>query len=325
MQNKPKYLYLQILKFKKLEKRYNSASAHIKNIFEQRVQKVAVDAGFSCPNRDGKKGRGGCTYCNNDTFKPFYTSSQKSVTEQINEGISFFAKKYKAIKFLAYFQAFTNTYAPLSELKKLYAEALKHPQVVGLVISTRPDCVDAEKLDYLQKLSEKYYIVIEYGLESTNDDSLLKINRLHTFEEAKNAIMMTAERKITTGAHLIIGLPGETKTDILEHAKKISDLPITMLKLHQLQIIKGTKMARQYSENPENFDLFTSERYIDLMVDFLELLNPKIMIERFTSESPKDMLIAPNWGGLKNFEIVHKIEKKLVERNTWQGKKLINN
>ncbi len=303
-----------------MEKRYNSASAHIKSIFAQRVQKVAVDAGFSCPNRDGKKGRGGCTYCNNDTFKPFYTSAKKSVTEQINEGITFFAKKYKVIKFLAYFQAFTNTYASLSELKKLYEEALSHPQVVGLVISTRPDCVDAEKLDYLQKLAEKYYIVIEYGVESTNDTTLQKINRLDTFEQAKEAIIMTAKRKITTGAHLIIGLPGETKMDILEHAKRISNLPIEMLKLHQLQIIKGTKMARQYAENPESFDLFTSEKYIDLMVDFLELLNPQIMIERFTSESPKDMLIAPNWGGLKNFEVVHKIEKRLKERNTWQGK-----
>ncbi len=304
-----------------MKKRYNSASAYIKNKFAQRVQKVAVDAGFSCPNRDGYKGRGGCTYCNNDTFKPFYTSSQKSITEQVNEGITFFSKKYKAIKFLAYFQAFSNTYAPLSHLKKMYSEALSHPQVIGLVVSTRPDCIDEEKLDYLQKLAEKYYIVIEYGIESTNNKTLNNINRLHTFEEAKKIINLTAKRNITTGAHFIIGLPNETKIDILNHAKEISKLPINLLKLHQLQIIKGTKMSQEYSENPEDFNLFGSEEYIDLMVDFLELLNPKIMIERFTSESPKNMLIAPNWGGIKNYEIVHKIEKKLKERNTFQGVK----
>ena len=300
--------------------RYNSATKHLKKIFPQRVQKVAVDAGFSCPNRDGTKGYGGCTYCNNDTFKPFYCSPQKTVSQQIEQGIAFFSKKYKAIKFLAYFQAFTNTYAPLNKLKQIYAEALQHPQVIGLVISTRPDCIDEAKLDFLQELSEKYYIAIEYGIESTNNDTLKKINRLHTFEDAQKAIKMTAERKITTGAHLIIGLPEENKLQILKHAKKISKLPINILKLHQLQIIKGTKMAKDYNDYPCNYYLYEVEEYVELMVDFLELLNPKIMLERFTSEAPKDLLIAPKWRGLKNFEIIHKIEKKLIERNTWQGK-----
>lgn len=292
----------------------------MKKIFDERVQKVSVDADFTCPNRDGTKARGGCTYCNNNTFKPFYTSLQKPVNEQIEEGIAFFGKKYKAIKFLAYFQAFTNTYAPLEVLKKKYLEALSNPKVVGLVISTRPDCVDAEKLDFLQTISKDYYVSVEYGVESTLDKTLELINRKHTYNEAVKAIKMTSNRNIHTGVHLIIGLPNETRSDILAHAKKISGLPINSLKMHQLQIIKGTQMAKGYAKNPEKYNLFSAEEYVELMVDFLERLNPEIVVERFTSESPKNMLIAPNWGGLKNFEVVHKIEKRLKERNTWQGK-----
>ena len=304
--------------------RYNSASKYLKSLFAERVQKIAVDAGFTCPNRDGTKGYGGCTYCNNNTFTPFYCSPDKTIEDQIEQGISFFSKKYKAIKFLAYFQAFTNTYAPLSELKQLYNRALQHPQIIGAVISTRPDCIDAEKLDFFAKLNKKYRIVIEYGIESTRNETLKKINRLHTYEDAVKTIEMTAKRNITVGAHLIIGLPDENKQDILTHAKKLSELPINMLKLHQLQIIKNTKMAKQYIANPKNFNLFEVDEYIDLMVDFLQVLNPEIMLERFSSESPKELLIAPKWGGLKNFEIVHKIEKRLAERNTWQGKEYIS-
>ena len=300
--------------------RYNSASKYLKNLFSERVQKIAVDAGFTCPNRDGKKGRGGCTYCNNNTFTPFYCSPEKTIETQIEQGIAFFSKKYKKIKFLVYFQAYTNTYAEISELKKIYTKALQHPQVIGAVIATRPDCIDEEKLDFFAELNKKYRIVIEYGVESTNNTTLEKINRQHTFEDAVKSIKMTAERNITVGAHLIIGLPNENKENILSHAKKISELPINMLKLHQLQIIRHTKMAKQYIANPENFNLFGVNEYIELMVDFLEVLNPKIMLERFTSESPKELLIAPKWSGLKNFEIVHKIEKRLEERNTWQGK-----
>jgi len=301
-------------------KRYNSANVYFKKIFNQRVQKIAIDAGFTCPNRDKTKSVGGCTYCNNITFKPFYCNPEKSINQQINEGISFFSKKYASIKFIAYFQAYTNTYASLDILKKLYNEALSNPDIVGLVISTRPDCVDYEKLEFIAELSKTKYVSIEYGIESTNDETLKKINRASTFDDAKQAIEMTANKGINVGAHLILGLPEETEEMILEHAIKISELKINTLKMHQLQIIKNTKMAYEYEKKVFDFKLFNIDEYVNLVVAFVERLNPNIMIERFSSESPLDLLIAPNWGGLKNYEIVHKIEKRLEKLNTWQGK-----
>jgi len=302
------------------DKRYNSISNFYAQKFNQRVQKIAVDAGFTCPNRDGTKSVGGCIYCDNKTFKPFYSSPQKSIKQQLEEGIAFFSKKYKTIKYLAYFQAYTNTYAPIEILKKLYLEALSADGIIGLVISTRPDCIDAEKLDFIEQLSKKYFISMEYGVESTHNKTLENINRAHTFEEAKWAIIETSKRNIHTGAHFILGLPNENEEDILQHAEIISQLPIDSIKLHQLQIIKNTKLAAEYLKNPENFKLFSIDEYVDLVVKFVERLNPDIMIERFSSESPLDLLIAPLWGGLKNFEIVHKIEKRLNDLDTRQGK-----
>ncbi len=302
------------------DKSYNDFSAYFKKQFKQRVQKIAVDAGFTCPNRDGKKGRGGCTYCNNDTFNPFYCSPKKTITQQLNEGIAFFAEKYKTQQYLAYFQAYSNTYADVKTLKKYYNEALSVKGVIGLVIATRPDCVDEEILDYLQKLAEKYYIVLEYGIETCSNDTLKNINRGHTFEDSIKALEISKNRGIHTGVHYIIGLPGDSRKDNLEHAKLLSDLPFETLKLHQLQIIKGTRMAKQYAENSEIFNLFSADEYINFAVQFAERLNPKIIIERFISESPSDMLIAPKWGGFKNFEITAKILKKFKEKNTWQGK-----
>ena len=306
------------------EKRYNAASGYYKKLFGERVQKISIDAGFTCPNRDGTKGRGGCTYCNNETFKPFYCSPSKTITQQLNEGIDFFAKKYKSQKYLAYFQAYTNTYASLDVLKKYYTEALSVDNVIGLVISTRPDCVDAEILDYLYELSKKYYIQIEFGVESTKNETLKLINRGHTYAETVKAVQMTADRGITTGLHLILGLPGEKKQDFINHAKELSKLPFTLLKLHQLQIIKHTAMARDYAQNPSKYKIFELDEYLNLVVEFLEYLRPDILVERFTSEAPADKLIAPKWGMIKNYEITHKVEKLLEKYDTFQGKKYKN-
>ncbi len=301
------------------DKRYNDFSTYFRNKFSERVQKVSIDAGFTCPNRDGTRGRGGCTYCNNKTFSPTYCDLEKSVSAQVEEGIQFFAKKYSSMKFLAYFQAYTSTYAPLEELKLLYEEALQHPKIVGLVISTRPDAVDASLLDYLAELSRRMYIMVEFGLESHLDKTLETINRGHSFAESIWALEQTARRGINNCAHLILGLPGENRNDWLEQARVISQLPVDNLKLHQLQIHRKTLLERQYQSNPEKFFMFTVEEYVELVVDYLELLNPKIVLERFVSQAPDEMLIAPKWG-LKNFEFVAKVEKRLAERDTWQGR-----
>lgn len=301
------------------ERRYNDFPTYFRNLYSERVQKVSVDAGFTCPNRDGSKGLGGCTYCNNKTFKPTYCNLENSVTSQLQQGIDFFARKYHSMKFLAYFQAYTNTYAPLSDLKLLYEEALQHPKVVGLVISTRPDSVDEVLLDYLAELSRKVYVMIEFGLESHLDRTLGSINRGHSFAESVWALEESAKRGINNCAHMILGLPGESRKELLEQARVISRLPVKNLKLHQLQIHKGTVMAKQYLDNPELFRLYSAEEYIELVVDYLELLNPAIIVERFISQAPSDLLIAPKWG-LKNFEFVAKVEKRLAERDTWQGR-----
>jgi radical SAM protein, TIGR01212 family len=300
-------------------KRYNDFSGHFRKIFNGRVQKISIDAGFTCPNRDGTKGVGGCTYCNNKTFSPGYCDLEKSVSTQLEEGISFFSRKYNSMKYLAYFQSYSNTYAPLENLKSLYDEALSHPEIVGLVIATRPDCVDAEILDYLQHLSEKYYVMVEFGIESHLDSTLKKLNRGHSFAESEWALTETGKRKIHNCAHLILGLPGESESDWLDQARVISELPVENLKLHQLQIHKGTRMNREYEQNPELFHMFAVEEYLDLCVKYLEILNPEIIVERFVSESPDRLLVAPRWG-LKNFEFTAKLEKLLEERNTWQGR-----
>ena len=301
-------------------KRYLNYASFIKLRFGQRVQKISLDIGFSCPNRDGSKGYGGCTYCNNNTFNPDYCGPEKSIKEQLESGISFFSKKYKDQKYLAYFQAYTNTYADINSLKELYEEALSVPNIIGLVIGTRPDCISEELIDYLSLLSEKYYISLEFGVESTLNKTLLKVNRCHTFEDTIQAYEICKNRGIDLGAHLIIGLPGESRQELLEHAKRISELPIQTLKLHHLQIVKNSIMGVQFKRNSEDFDLFTAEAYIDLISEFITYLRPDIVIERFISEAPLDLLIAPKWNGLKNFEIVAKIDKNLAKEDLWQGK-----
>lgn len=301
-------------------KRYNDYGSFIKLHFGERVQKISLDIGFSCPNRDGSKGYGGCTYCNNNTFNPDYCEPQKSIKDQLEQGIEFFSKKGKNNKFLAYFQAYTNTYSDFVSLKAMYNEALKVPKVVGLVIGTRPDCISDEIINYLNQLSKKYFISLEFGVESTNENTLLNVNRCHTFEDTKATFEKCKNKSFHLGAHIILGLPGENKKDLLNHAVEVSKLPIDTLKIHHLQIVKNSVMAIQYKRNPENFNLFTSEKYIDFVAEFISYLNPNIVIERFVSEAPHDLLIAPKWGKLKNFEIVAKIDKKLKEKDTWQGK-----
>jgi uncharacterized protein len=301
-------------------KRYLDYSSFIKSTFGERVQKISLDIGFSCPNRDGSKGYGGCTYCNNETFNPDYCKPTKSIKEQLEQGIAFFGKKYKSQKYLAYFQAYTNTYADFESLKKMYEEALSVKGIIGLVIGTRPDCISDEIIDYLSFLSNKYFISLEFGVESTNERTLVSVNRCHTFEASKITFEKCKNKGFHLGAHIIIGLPGETKSELLNHALELSKLPIDTLKLHHLQIVKNSIMEVQYKRNPENFDLFTSETYIDFITDFIGKLRPNIIIERFISEAPQDLLVAPKWNNLKNFEIVAKIDKKLTEKNMWQGK-----
>ncbi len=293
--------------------------SYLKSVFNEQIQKISVNAGFTCPNRDGSIGMGGCTYCNNQTFNPDYCKPEKSITQQLDEGIAFFRKKYPNQRYLSYFQAYTNTYGEINSLKQKYEEALSHPLVAGLVIGTRPDCVNDELLDYFAALSMHSYIMIEYGVESTSDQTLALINRGHDYETSVRTITKTAQRGIATGAHLILGLPGEGRETILSHAKNISLLPLTTIKLHQLQLIRGTKMAQQFTEHPEWFHLYTADEYIELAIDFIELLNPGFVIERFVSQSPKELLIAPDWG-LKNYEFTAKIEKALHRRETFQGR-----
>ena len=301
---------------------YNSI---LKSQFSKRIQKISIDAGFTCPNRDGRVGGGGCTYCNNQTFIPEYCNPAKSITQQIEEGIAFFYHKYQAQLYFAYFQSYTNTYSDFEHLSSIYEEALSHPKVVGLVVATRPDCVDEQLLDYFQFLAKKYYIMIEYGVESTDNQTLEMINRGHDYLCAERAIKETAARGINVAAHLILGLPGESREKIISHAKKISDLPLTSLKLHQLQIIKDTKMHKQFIEEPQLFHLYSLDEYIDLCIDFLQFTSTKIAIERFISQSPKELLVAPNWGGIKNFEFNAKLLKRMQQRGAKQGEKIVIN
>ncbi len=300
-------------------KRYNDFGDFLKKIFPYKVQKISVNAGFSCPNRDGTKGRGGCTYCNNQTFSPDYCHTEKSVSEQLGEGIGFFSRKYADMKYLAYFQAYTNTYERFDKLIPKYEEALAYPNVAGLIIGTRPDCMPEDLLCYFAELAKRKFLMIEYGVESTSDRTLELINRGHTHAESEEAIRRTAEKGIYTGAHIILGLPGESREEILHHADVLSTLPLTTLKVHQLQLIRQTKMAHDFAKKPEDFHLYEVDEYIDLVIDFIEKLNPSIVVERFVSQSPKELLIAPDWG-LKNYEFTAKVHKRLAERETWQGR-----
>lgn len=302
-------------------RRFNNYTDYFRKTFGERIQKVTIDAGFTCPNRDGTKGVGGCTYCNNDGFNPSYCQPYKTITHQIDEGVEFHANRYRrASKFLAYFQAFSNTYAPLDVLKERYNEALSYPGVIGLVIGTRPDCVDSEKLDYFQQLAEKHYVIIEYGVESCYNRTLQQINRGHTFEEAVWALEETARRGIKTGAHFILGLPGESRDDMVAEIDIINKLPLNNIKFHQLQILRNTQMAKRYEQHPEEFEFFEMEEYIDFFITLLEKLHPDFVLERFASEVPPRYLAGPGWGLVRNFMLLQMLEKRLEQLNTWQGR-----
>lgn len=300
--------------------RYNDFSTFMSRHFPYKVQKLSVNAGFTCPNRDGVKGFGGCTYCNNQTFNPVYCRTEKTVRVQLEEGKQFFSRKYPQMKYLAYFQAYTNTYGELENLKRMYEEALEVDGVVGLVIGTRPDCMPNDLLDYLEGLAKNTFLMVEYGIESTDDATLMRINRGHDFACAREAVERTAVRGILTGGHVILGLPGEEREGLMKQAATLSQLPLTTLKMHQLQLIKGTRMAHEYEQDPTDFHLFTADEYIDLVIDYVEHIRPDMVLERFVSQSPKELLIAPDWG-LKNHEFTARVKKRMVERDAWQGKK----
>lgn len=321
-------------------KRYNSFVGYFKRRYGERLQKIVLDAGFTCPNRDGKVGRGGCTYCDNAAFHPAYSTAGKSLHQQMDEGIEFHKVRYRTTEhYLAYFQSFSNTYAPLSRLRELYEEALGHPDVVGIVIGTRPDCVDEEKLDYLADLSQGKVltgwsrsiasqvrtapiVIVEYGVESCYDRTLLRINRGHDFETARRAITMTAERGLDVGAHFILGLPGESVQMMLDSCALINSLPLRSVKFHQLQIVKGTRMEKEYAECPEDFVRFSLEEYLDFFVDMLERLRPDLFIERFVGEVPPRFVNETPWGLIRNVELLRLLEQRLATRATWQGRLL---
>ena len=289
---------------------YKDYSHWIREQFPFRVQKISVDAAFSCPNRDGRLSLGGCTFCDNKTFNPSYCDRGKSITQQLEEGKAFFAKKYPGMKYLAYFQAYSNTYAPLEELKRKYEEALAVDDVVGLVIGTRPDCVSDEALDYLQQLNQRTFLIVEYGIESANDNTLRRINRGHTFDCSRQAIIKAHQRGIITCGHIILGLPGEDEEEMLHQASTISQLPLDILKLHQLQIIKGTPLAKEYEAHP--FHVFSAEEYVNLVIRYVSQLRNDLVLERFVSQSPPNMVIAPKWG-LKNHEFTDLLNKRIRE------------
>lgn len=288
---------------------YNDFGSWIRKQFPDfRVQKISIDAGFSCPNRDGRISSGGCIYCDNRTFNPSYCDRKKSITEQLVEGKAFFARKYPDMKYLAYFQAYTNTYDTVEHLRRMYEEALTVEDVVGIVIGTRPDCMSDELLDYLVELNKRTFLLVEYGIESANDETLRRINRGHDFACCRDAVERTHARGILTGGHIIIGLPGEDAEESLRQAPIISSLPLDILKIHQMQIIRGTKLAEQYAQHP--FHVYTVEEYIDVIVRYIQLLRKDLVLERFVSQSPKELLVAPKWG-LKNYEFTNLLNNRL--------------
>lgn len=285
-----------------------------------RVQKVSVDAGFTCPNRDGSKGIGGCTFCNNAGFTPSYLREEREITRQIETGLDFFTRRYPGTKhFVAYFQAYSNTYAGVDQLRAVYQAALAHPKIDGLVIGTRPDCVPDDVLDYLAELSETKIVELELGIESCDDATLKRVNRGHDFAESDDAVHRAAARGLDVAAHIMFDLPGESRESMLAGAAKLSALPLSSLKFHQLQIIKGTQLANEWRRDPASLPLLSAEAYLELLVDFLERLSPTISIQRVGSEVPPSHKLAPEWN-LRLHELLPRLEALLLERNTWQGR-----
>ena len=315
-------------------KRYNTFVGYYRRQYGERLQKLVIDAGFTCPNRDGTVGRGGCSFCDNAAFHPSYSTSGKSIAEQIDEGIEFHQVRYRNTKhYLAYFQSYSNTYAPVSRLRELYLAALTHPKIVGIVIGTRPDCVDEEKLDFLAGLKageglgdwhrdgfEHPVVKVEYGIESCYDETLLRVGRGHDVAVAEKAVRMSAERGLEPGAHFILGLPGETREMLLGQCRFISSLPLHSVKFHQLQIVKGTRIEKEFAQVPQDFLRLSLPDYLDMVIDILERLRPDLYIERVAGEVPPRFVNETQWGLIRNFQILHLLDERLSERNTWQGR-----
>ena len=301
-------------------KPYLDFSEYLLKTFRQKVQKVSINAGLSCPNRDGVDGlKGGCTYCNNRSFSPGYTQTGLSVSRQVDEGIRFFARKYPSLKYIAYFQSYTNTYGNTDALINLYEEAIAHPDIVGIFVGTRPDCINEELLEYFSELNRKRLpVFLEYGVESTNDETLVRVKRGHDFKTSVETILRTDEKEIPCGAHLIIGLPGETEADFVTHIDRLNALPLTSIKFHQLQILKGTALGRDYLTDPESMKLFTIEEYIRTAALLLRHLRPDMYVDRFTSQAPKNLLLAPKWD-VKNYVFTDKLLSYVNSNGFRQG------
>lgn len=296
---------------------YNSFSSFVKKRFGQSVQKVNIDAGFTCPNRDGSVSTGGCTYCNNESFKPGHCRPTLSVTEQVQNGITYLTRRYRAKRFLAYFQAYTNTHAPVSRLRTLYEEALAVPNVIGLAIGTRPDCVDSEKLDLLEELAQKHFVLVEYGIQSTQEKTLRAINRGHDFECFLRAVTETNKRGLETGAHMIVGFPTETLQETLDGAHAITASGVGFLKIHQLQIIKDTPLQQEYERNP--FHVLEYDEYLSLVGEFLDRVGPEIVIQRLFATAPEEILIAPHWGRDRH-QVLRDITTHMNSKGLYQGR-----
>lgn len=301
------------------ERRYRAWNDHIKSRYGGRVQKVSVLAGFTCPNRDGLLGKGGCTFCNNDSFTPSYLKANQTITAQLDEGLEFLRRRYPGTKhYLAYFQSYSNTYGEIERLRACFEEALAHPAITGLAIGTRPDCLPDQVLDYLADLSSNHIIELEIGVESCNDAALARVNRGHTFAASVDAIERAAARGLEVTAHLLLGLPGESVASMLDGARLLSALPIHALKLHQLQVVRGTLLARDWQRNPDSVPLLGEEDCINLLADFIERLSPRIWLQRVGSEVPPSQKLAPAWN-LRLFELAPRITAELARRGTWQG------
>ncbi|MGE5173277.1 MAG: TIGR01212 family radical SAM protein [Betaproteobacteria bacterium] len=299
-------------------RRYNAFGQYMKELYGQPVYKVNVDAGFTCPNRDGSVSTGGCIYCNNDSFRPSACTSALSLREQVSKGIPYLRSRYGAEKFLVYFQPYTNTYASVDILERLYREALDSPGVVGLAIGTRPDCVDKEKISMLESLARDYFILVEYGLQSIYDRTLEFINRGHSYACFQNALALTMGRGIKVGAHLILGFPTETREEMLRMADELSHQPIEFLKIHQLQVVKDTALADLYAAKP--FPTFGYEEYLEMLADFLERLSPRVVLQRLFAAAPEEILIAPVWNKTRS-EFLRDFDALMERRGSYQGKK----
>ncbi len=297
---------------------FNTYTKYLRKNFQGRVQKITVDAGFTCPNRDGTKGIGGCSYCNNDSFAPTHLN-KIGILDQINHGIETSKRRYRKIdRYFVYFQSFSNTYASLNHLKKLYEEALSHPKIEGICIGTRPDCIDDDKLDYLESLAQKYDVTIEYGLESISDETLLKINRGHDYQSFVNAVLATTKRKnIKICTHIIIGFPWETEKLWLETAQTLSLLPINFLKIHQLHIVKGSILGSEFIKRP--FKTLDKNNYISILIKFLERLRSDIVIQRIYGNAPKELLLSEEWD-VEVSTFTEDVIKKMNQLRTYQGR-----